>query len=72
MRAVAKTHKEPKEPGGHPQSRPIVVADSGVTMNASGILATILTLIARGMDTVEAQATEEMLDKIDQASERLE
>ena len=71
MRAVAKTHKPPKEPNGHPQSRPIVAADSGITTNLSDLLSTIIEPVFKVNDSDEAQATEEMLNSIDKATERL-
>jgi hypothetical protein len=50
MRAVPKTHKSPHEEG-HPQSRPVVAADSGITTNGSDILSRILEPISRNIDS---------------------
>jgi hypothetical protein len=68
MRAVPKTHKDPNKEG-HPQSRPVVAADSGITTNGSEILSRLLKPISRNTDSCEVLSTEEMLRTIDDTSE---
>ena len=72
LRCVAKTHK-PVGKDGIPKSRPIVGATKGLTTAIGELISDIVEPITRSQeDSSEAQSTEELLNKIQEANLRLQ
>ena len=70
LKLQPKVHKDPA-PGGHPQSRPVVTASSGISSRAGDILADILEpMVAVSLPSQEDRSTEEVISQLEEA-ERL-
>ena len=64
LKVFPKIHKDP-DPRGHPQSRPVVTASSGLTARAGDCLADFLEpLVSMESPRVEDKSTEEVLSQL--------
>ena len=71
LKVFPKVHKE-LDPRGHPQSRPVVAAASGLTSRAGDCLADLLEpLVTTDTPRVEDKSTEEVLMQLQEAEIRI-
>ena len=67
LKLLVKVHK-PLGPDGHPQSRPVVAAASGLSSRAGDVVADILEPMVRAqVPRMEDQSTEEVLAQLEEA-----
>ena len=72
LRLLPKVHKPPA-PGGHPQSRPMVAAASGLFSRSGDLVSDILEpLVATNNPRQEDQSTEEVISRLEEAEQMIQ